>query len=124
MGRGEENGMIENDPARRPAAPDRADASSAAPSRRELDRRRIKLATSWLAVIAAVATAVFAGLAASATKHARAGGSTSGGSFAGGSSAGEDTVNQDDDDGFLTLTPPSSPPQQSFGAPSATSGGS
>jgi hypothetical protein len=116
--------MIENDPARRGAVAGRADASGAPPSRRELDRRRIKLATSWLAVIAAVATAVFAGLAASTTKHARTAGSSSGGSFAGGSSAGEDTVNQDDDDGFLTLTPPSSPPQQTFGAPSATSGGS
>jgi hypothetical protein len=86
-------------------------------SRRELDRRRIRLATSGLAVAAAVGTAIFAGLAAATTKHARAQAS-----FSGVSSAIDPGESQSGDGS--TLTPPSSVPQQSFEPPMATSGGS
>jgi hypothetical protein len=92
--------------------------SEAPRPRRELERRRIRLATSGLAVAAAVGTAIFAGLAAETTKHARAQASFSGVSPA------IDPGESQSDDGFSTLTPPSSVPQQSFESPMATSGGS
>ena len=85
-------------------------------TKRELNERRIRLATRGLAVGAAVATAIF-GAAAAHTNAAPA------------SSDGDDVTSVGDDsqsgaDEQWSLTPSQSDPQQSFEPPVASSGGS
>jgi hypothetical protein len=81
---------------------------------RELNQRRIVWATRGLTGAAILATGIFAGAAAHHTNQARGQGVTP-------VTAAED---EGDDDGFLTLTPSTSAPSQTFQAPVATSAGS
>lgn len=90
---------------------------AAEPTKRELNERRIRLATRGLAVAAAVATAIFGAAAAHNTNAAPA------------SSDGDDATSVSNDsqsgaDEQWSLTPSQSAPQQSFEPPVASSGGS
>ena len=97
-----------------------ANADQTAPrSSRERNHRRIAVATRGLAAAAAAAMAAFTLAAAQATgtspRPATAGDS---------SSLRESSQSGEEDSGWTWLSPSQSPPQQSFGAPVAGSGGS
>jgi len=88
-------------------------------ARRELNERRIRVATRGLAVGAAVATAIFGAAAARNTHAAPA--STDDGDV---TAVNGDFDLGDDSDEQWSLTPAQSDPQQSFAPPVASSGGS
>jgi len=85
-------------------------------TRRQLNQRRIAVATRGLAIAAALATAAFAAAAAHTGKAAANGSSAGGGS----SVARSDS----DDSGFGSFTPSQSDLQSSSGPAVAGSGGS
>jgi hypothetical protein len=96
-----------------------ANADQTAPSSsRERNHRRIAVATRGLAATAAAATAVFTLAAAQTT------GTSPRASAGESSSLSESSQSGEEDSGWTWLSPSQSPPQQSFGAPVAGSGGS
>jgi hypothetical protein len=81
-------------------------------SKRELNRRRVRRLTQWLAAAAVAATAVFAGAAARAS-----------------GTAGDDSNATVSDSASLdwssgSISPPTYAPTQSYDAPATVSGGS